>query len=522
MITVLALPYIHRLGFYSDDWVKLWQFHSGVILESYAHRPLQGLYLEGLFDLFGLEPLGHHLVNTAVLAASIPLFYVFLRRLEVDRQGAFAAAAILVVLPHLSTVRVWYAAFQIPLALLLALISLHAQLSFFRSGRWAWAAAAAIAAVASIASYETFAPALAVFPIALVIAARRRSTPSSHMRRIFAGLGALVIAVALAVIAKELATDRVRALDLDTYAKGLVRLVSPDYDWRTDSSLNLFAAAEVYFWHPFAGGARALGAAFDGRLGWLPIAAGVAVAALALWRLAAVPEAGGKRAPGRMILIGAAIFLLGHATFLLTPQIMFSSTGVANRMLVAAAPGTALILAGLVRLAVELPAGRRSWPYAAAIAVLCLVGSWRVEQIYAHWADARQIHAAAFSSASSDLDGVPTGSVVIVDGVCPYHGPAVVLESWWDSSGALSLALDRDVRGDTSSNRLRITESGLRTSMYGETGDYPFGDRLFAYQPYQHRLVPLPDRGSAVRYFAESRSRNSVCPESFPGQGVLM
>src|SRR6266496_767551 len=67
LITLLtALPYVARLGFYSDDWYVLWTFHADSIQHHFGipsalrdryDRPLQGLYLALLYRLFGLHPL---------------------------------------------------------------------------------------------------------------------------------------------------------------------------------------------------------------------------------------------------------------------------------------------------------------------------------------------------------------------------------------------------------------------------------------------------------------------------------
>ena len=148
LITALsAAPYITKITFYSDDWTILAAFREGrtglgPILADFPARPVQGAYLAFLFDLFGLAPLGYHLVNTAVIAASVVLFYILLIRLGLNRAEAFASSVILIVLPQLSTVRVWMAAAQVPLSMLAALCSMHAQISFMKSRHPVWAAAA--------------------------------------------------------------------------------------------------------------------------------------------------------------------------------------------------------------------------------------------------------------------------------------------------------------------------------------------------------------------------------------------
>src|SRR5205809_8081211 len=69
-ITLLsAVPYVWRLGFYSDDWYVLYHFHSETLQHSFGiqsalrydeARPVQGLYLALLYQLFGFHPLGYH------------------------------------------------------------------------------------------------------------------------------------------------------------------------------------------------------------------------------------------------------------------------------------------------------------------------------------------------------------------------------------------------------------------------------------------------------------------------------
>jgi len=87
---VSALSYLPHLGFYSDDWSNLARFISephislGSVLAESASRPVQGAYFALLFKLFGLNPLGYHLVNTAVLSASISLLYLLLARCASD------------------------------------------------------------------------------------------------------------------------------------------------------------------------------------------------------------------------------------------------------------------------------------------------------------------------------------------------------------------------------------------------------------------------------------------------------
>src|SRR6476661_5609849 len=163
IVALSAAPYIARLGFYSDDWSLLASFKAAAVsgrsviattLPNYGVRPVQGVYLALLYEAFGFRPLGYHLVNMAVITASDVLLYLLLLRLHLNRSQAFAAALIFVLMPQLTTVRVWFAAFQIPLSILFALIAMHAQMTFDQTRKGYWLLIAVSSAALSIGAYE--------------------------------------------------------------------------------------------------------------------------------------------------------------------------------------------------------------------------------------------------------------------------------------------------------------------------------------------------------------------------------
>jgi hypothetical protein len=526
---VTALPYVTKLGFYSDDWYVLWSFHSDALQHRFGilsalhydeARPVQGLYLALLYGVFGFHPLGYHLTNTAVIAAAMPLFYWLLVRMRVDRASAFAAAAVLVVLPQLSTVRVWYVTFQIPLSMVAALACLHCQLSFARTGRLGWAIGAAVAAIVSIAAYEIFAPLIAAFALALLVMKWREKVRGRHV----VALLALVVLVGLLTLAKYALSSRPQPPDLHRYIKGLIQLVRPDYDWRTDFSLNIFAATSVHFWWPIAGWWRGAGALLTRELGLPAGAAALTAAALAFWRIrSAGAPAAGPWTDARLLLLGTAIFTLGHAVFVIVPAMSFSPTGMANRALVAAALGVALIFAAVLRYAKRLVAVQhRALAFSSAMAFVVLLGTLRILEIEKYWTEAPAVQRKVLAAARTDLMDVAPQSSVMLDGVCPYHGPAVVFEAPWDISGALSLAAGKPIHGDAVSPRMAVRGDGLATSIYGEPAFYPFGRNLYVYDPGRHRLVQLSDLVAAQRYFSEADHSRRWCPLSYVGQGELI
>jgi len=520
---VSAMPYLPRLGFYSDDWGYLASFtlalhHNSLFLSAasiFAGRPVQGFYLALLFQCFGLNPLGYHIVGTLVLAASICLLYFLFIRLRIGRAQSLAATLLFLTLPQLSTVRVWYSAYQTTLSLALMLVSMHAQLSFTRTGKAVWLALAIAGAVLSIGAYEIFAPLLMGFA-AVLLAFWWRSSPRDFRARWWAALSSVAaIALILAVIAyKALLSGRAGPIaDPDRYLAGLRQLIRPDYDWRVDSGLNIFAMVQAYFWAPVKGWGTGAISLLTGRSGFEVALLAVVVAAVIFWRLTA---RGGDNSPEpkRLLLIGVAAFLLGHAVFLIVPYIAFTSTGIDNRTQVAAALGVALIFTAVLSVI-----STRRTIFATLVALITAAAFARLSTIENYWAETPALQQRVLTAAQTDLRDVSANSTVIFDGVCPYHGPAIVFESW-DAGGALTLALGRTINADLVSSRMSFTPKGLSTSIYKMPDFYPYSDRLYVYQPYQHRLVRLDSAAVAKAYFTTREA--TLCPPGYVARGVAV
>ena len=519
-ITILsAIPYVARLGFYSDDWGILSDFSANGLagfLSAFPGRPVQAVYSAAQIRLFGLDPLGYHLLDTAVLACAAVLLYLLLVRLRFSRAESFTATLLFLILPQLTTVRVWFAASQVPLSLSLMLASMHFQLSLARSGKLWWLAGVVPAAVLSVGAYEIFAPLLAGFAFGLAFVRWRKSPWRRNPRAVAAG-AALLALMLLAFVYKLFSSGRAGPVaDPKRYILGLHQLFRLDYDWRLDSGLNIIATPEAYFLKPVEGWWTGAASVTSGEAGWEISGIAVLIGAIALWRLAGRNEE--RSAPRRLLLLGIAAFLLGNATFLIVPAVTFTSTGMDNRVQVAAAIGVAIIFTSLLSIGIGLLRRRhRAIAFAAVAAILGAFGFVRIAEIEDYWAAAPRLQQRVLSSARVDLRDLPSNSTVILDGVCPYYGPAVVFEAPWDVGGALTLVLGRPMNGDAVSPRMALTRTGVRTSIYKAPSFYPYGQSLYAYAWATHELVPLDSRVAAQRYFRDREPRH--CP-GYVARGV--
>ena len=530
IVWLSALPYLGRLDFYSDDWGIISHFEAAArsggsviaaTLPNFALRPVQGVYLALLYDAFGLRPLGYHLVNTGVIALAVALFYLLLLRLRLSRGEAFAAALIFALLPQLSTVRVWFAAFQIPLSMLFMLVAMHAQLSARRSAPVQWSIVAVIATALSIAAYEIFILIIAGFAAVLLLGdlRARRIRGSADWRRGIAPAAVLATTLSGGML-KLLSARAAESKDIHHYIGLAYGLFWPGYDWRINSGLNLFAGTSFYSWVLLRDWASSLAALFTGRAGAAITVVALLIASLAWWRLRVPDE--GEWKPKRVLVMGVAAFLLAHAIFVFTGAIVFAPSGIGNRTLVAAAVGFAITLVALFELVSLSASPRHARTLFTGLVVLTSVaGTARVELIDRYWAEAPEYTREILRAASVDLRNLPEGSTVILDGVCPYHGPAIVFETYWDVSGALSIVTGRNLRGDAVSPRMWIVANGIKTSVYDEPQFFPFGATLFVYNPRLRVLAPLPDQASARRYFGRP-GRWTKCPVGYPGQGVVI
>lgn len=529
VVAVSAAPYVSRLGFASDDWAFLGSLTTHGDLSApgrsteYAFadhlrpRPVQVAYQTLVHDAFGVNPLGYHAVNTLVLAALGALVYLVLRELGLSRPPAVAVAVIYGLLPHYSTDRFWWAASGYGLAMTLGFACLYSDLRALRSrgaARWLWKIAALAALAACGLGFEVALPLLAVaVPVLWYLSRRASGGPLSRQLGrpgaiLFLGSNVVVLAMVAAVklaYPVGVGVGGSYPLHLTRLSLGAVATSFGSYGLGLPEAVR-WAVATVDT------ATLAVGVVLAGT-----ITAYVGIVLrrdpTGTWRL---------RQWLRLIAVGVAVFALGYAIFLSNGRILFSSTGISNRVSIAAALGVAMIWVGLAgALSVVVPPRWTAWAFAAPIGALSLSGFLILNGLAANWAEAWDRQQATLADIGTNLPALEPGTTIILDGTCPYVGPAIVFESNWDLAGALETRYgDPTIRADVTSANLTVGEDGLSTRLYlDHIARYAYDRRLLVFDARDSTLQPLPDARSARAWWAARPTTR--CPRGGAGYGTI-
>jgi hypothetical protein len=542
--------YVGRLGFYSDDW--FW-FDSMSRAESrsipamfryllsdpfHAMRPGQLLYFATLHSLFGTVPLGYHLVNTLAFAVMAVFLYLALRSMLVDRTLAVSIALVFVLLPHYSSTRFWFSAFGHMLSMVLYCASLFALLRALTApDRWRWWLAASILAlVASGSCYEVPMPLFAFNAgLACFLAPRLSGTQgglSVTRTRALKAAATTIVSLMLVAAFKKLTTVRLGSEGDHSPLKILrraLRLGLPPESY----GLNLEQALRTNF------GEYGVGLP---RLVLQVLRDGPPISTLVLTVVGAVAVGGYLLALGRssetiaserttvlrqsaVLLIGGfGLFWLGYAIFLTNSNLQFTTTGIGNRANIGAAAGVAVIFVGVAQgLSALCPSAMwRVRVFGLVVAVLFASSILLNNVLAGQWIQAYERERAILADLHHQQPVLPPRTTLILDGVCPYIGPAIVFEANWDLKGALRLMYrESSLEADVATDKMSVEPLELVKTLYGDASRYPFTDGLLVYDQRSRTVHPLSDPQAARRYFA-ARTFNPArdCPPGHEGLGA--
>jgi hypothetical protein len=540
-VVLSFVPYVTKLGFYSDDWAfiglyvtapdqSLRGLYAASMSPQHAMRPVQVWLCAALYRLFGLDPLGPHLFNGALLVANAILLYAILRELRARRAIAVAVPLVYSLLPSYSTDRFWYVAFAITLSMTACLIAAYADLraaaSTIRRGV-VWKVVSTAGLIVSGLAYEVALPVFLLVPLLMLGRSWRNGTIASGRRSYY--IGALV-AIDVAVII-GLAIFKVETTVRLGASAGIVQQVADitRHALRTnvpagDYGLNVMSAVRVHFFDYAVGlPLTTVKLARTASTGLVALAAVVSLFVFGYLFVAVGRDAWvSSRNWAASIAAGLAVFGLGYAIFLTNYNVQFTPAGIANRSAIAAALGAALFMVGLtgwIATRILPPRGPVLF-FAAVIAATSGCGVLIINILAAHWVTAYDNERAVLASIQRRLPTLPRKATLILDGVCPYVGPAIVFESNWDLAGALQVVYrDPTLAADVVTPRLTVGERSLTTRIYGNTREYAYRDDLIVYDASNGRVERLSNVDMAHAYFKGSDGGRS-CPAGREGVGV--
>lgn len=521
--------YINKIGFYSDDWSFIGNFTLsqdksllGLIKTATTPntfmRPLQNIYDAVLFWVFGTGPLGYHLVNSAVLVLIILMLYLVLRLLKVPRIISLSASLVFAMMPNYSTDRFWYAAYQVNISLLLFLLSTYFGLKAFagkNAKKILWKTISLGSLILSTLSYEVVLPYvflnMVLFSGSTAGVNQRSGKKVLHQKRTVFILLNFIILLYI-VIFKAKTTTRLGGTF--NYPMDIINL-----------------AVSIFNTHFFELGLKQ-------PLIWWGIITnnldkGVFVTALILFfyiftyflmlffsRPVNLP---GNTFLRNSVIAGLSVVFLGYAIFFTNNQVGFSPTGIDNRVAIAASIGIAFIFVTFFAWASRTLLGQTSAKviYSLSISVTCAGGFLVINALASYWGTAYAQSQSALSEIRQNFPSPEKNSIIILDGVCPYSGPAPVFESEWDLKGALqAIYRDPTIRADIVTPRLKVKTEGIETQIYTFKALYEYKN-LFIYNFKTKSVYPISSADEANSYFQKYNSDfNNGCPPARAGNGV--
>ena len=524
VVVLSALLYVGGLGFYGDDWGYFSELSEardrslqGLVQGLYARdvplqqRPVQLVYVAVTYSVFGVHPLGYHVVGAAMLIAIALLLYAVVRELAQPRAFALSIALLYVLLPNYTGARLWFGAHTAVLSVVFLVLSAYAALRALRARRLfaAWVALGAASVVASGMAYEVTLPVFGVVVGVVALQAARthgeRLAPVLASARMVALLGSYVLALASVLAFKASVTQRI-GID-EPYLEYLARVARGS----VQVNFGAYGVGLPYVVSWIA--AHAPSAEVFGLAAVVGLMAGAYLAKLM------TAERGALRLTSvRYVVAGLCVFITGYAVFLVPTLVAFESAGRENRVGTAATVGVAIVYTGVLTGAASLfrPSWRRA-AFGTAAGVLCALAFVITNTQARFWIDAYEKQRAIDERIAGDVERLPHEGLLVLDGVCLQSRGAWILTGARDLTGLLRLRRGRnDIRAAAISRPVLVDSDGVRVKAFDAVAFFPYGENLLVYNYRRRATYRLRNHADAQAYFASREFRaERECPTVF-------
>jgi hypothetical protein len=530
VLTMLSSAfYVFRIGFYWDDWRLFQLLHfstdqslSGLMRSLFAGwpdlrvRPVQALQLALLYQLFGMNPAGHHLMNTTILFLGVCVFYFALLLLTGRRLMSLAIAAIYVVLPHYSTDRFWYANFCANLSMIFYFLSLYCDVKSTRFQglrAWQWKGAGSLSLVTSSLSYEVFMPLFLLNPVLIAFKRwqLRFSEKSVRWNWMTSGLFYLANPVLLGLIGVIKGRYSRRAPGVNSLGW-----------WLVDNTLS--SSADLTYRAYLFNLPHILWAISNKYWSWPAFLIALVVAVVIATYLMHVAKTLEQRPPHFLVLAltlcGATLISgLSYAYFYSYYSV---NTGVNNRVAIAAAVAVAISWASLAALLSRIFLRRviSNRVFCSLVALLCASACLITNTISSFWVVAAQKRSEILREMKENFRP-PRGSSVLLTGLCAWEGPGIIFEADWDVTGALALLYeDNTIKGDVLWPWIKAQEQGIDSGK----NVYSFAS-LYSYDVRTKQAAQISDAKTAAFQIEKTKEddvKSHGCLTSGFGTGLAI
>ena len=355
LLSIVALelacfgPIFKKVGFYLDDWItlNLIKFGPQSFFESFHHylisdprvivRPVEALYYVLLFFMFGINPLGYHLVNAGLEVAAAFLLFRALADLTDRPALSLVAGLVLIIYPNHDVTHYWATCSSENLSLALSMASLLFTTRAVKHSRAVFQIASVLCFALSMFCYETFLPLVSLNVFFAFLIAKRKSASDVAIKNtaliavpFIVTVGALLIYSRL--IAPHIGKAQVHAIQFNpgnifsTIAEGIRINFSP-------YALQFFGDRAVQ------------GLAHNSATSLLVTLAVITLILAAAMFLLAKSDSNEEQ-PIYLIPIGLITIVLSYSIFGLNPEYVPTFQTILNRINEGAAVGIAIFAAG--------------------------------------------------------------------------------------------------------------------------------------------------------------------------------
>jgi len=493
-------PIFKRVGFYLDDWITLnlldfgpksflsacWQYL--ISDPRVVARPVEAFYYVVLYFMFGLKPLGYHVLNAGLEIGAAFFLYLAISRLTGRRALAAVAGLILIIYPNHDVTHYWATCSSENLSLLLVMASLYCTVVAAGSKSLAFHALSALAIALSLFCYETFLPLILLNVVFAYLACPGKSNRRAAIKQI-----CLVVAPFLVFVISLLVYSRLVVPHIAAFWQ--VHPVSFDPGHMIGTIWEGIRINSPVYALPFFGQLASQAFLYESiRTLVTEVLIACLVLGCGIYWLAAGEEQ--PQQPVFLLPLGALTFIASYSIFGLNPEYTPTFQTILSRINEGAAVGIALMVSGAVALVLRfLQTGkRRQTALICCLFLLPIVSlSFLANRGYARaWELCWYTQTVIRDSLKGQENRFKAGDSVILANCPRYVMWSPLFDGVWDFQPMLQLALkNKAIKGGVVSERMVIAGNNLKDIAKGSIcNTYEFGKSYLIIPPHGD-IVPI-------------------------------